>query len=83
LVIIEDTGIGIPLDKLDYIFDPFVSSGNVEETQHSSGLGLAICKEFIQMLGGNIIVESILGKGSKFTLTLPYEYNPAIQPQIR
>ena len=81
--IIEDTGIGIPLDKLDYIFDPFVSSGNVEETQHSSGLGLAICKEFIQMLGGNIIVESILGKGSKFTLTLPYEYNPAIQPQIR
>lgn len=74
-VIIEDTGIGIPADKIDSIFDPFIGSNAGEMTQHSSGLGLAICKEFIQMLNGEITVTSNIKQGTKFMVKIPYEYD--------
>ena len=73
--IIEDSGIGIPQEKIDAIFDPFVTLNENHTERYSSGLGLAICKEFVQMLNGGITVESIVGKGSKFTLSIPYTYN--------
>ncbi len=72
---IEDTGIGIPQDKLNDIFNPFVSLHDEHVDRNSGGLGLAICKEFIQMLRGEIEVTSKVGQGTQFSIVIPYEYN--------
>lgn len=73
--IIEDTGIGIAEDKLADIFNPFVSLDQVHSDRYSSGLGLAICKEFIQMLGGRIDVSSSVGQGTQFVVLIQYKYD--------
>jgi signal transduction histidine kinase len=76
IISVEDTGIGIPEDKLDYIFNKFTQ---VEEsdtrTFGGTGLGLALCKQLCSLMGGSISVRSTLGKGSTFyvCLDLPYE----------
>ncbi len=69
-VLISDTGPGIPPDKLKRIFDPFFTTKKLGE---GTGLGLAICFTILESLGGNIRVESEVGKGSTFIITLPYE----------
>ncbi len=69
LIEIKDTGMGIPEDKLQLIFDEFYQ---VEGGKHGgTGLGLAIAKRLVEEHGGNIWVESQLGKGSTFYFTLP------------
>ena len=69
LVKISDTGMGIPADKLQMIFDEFYQ---VEGGKHGgTGLGLAIAKRLVEEHGGNIWAESQLGKGSTFYFTLP------------
>ena len=69
LVEIKDTGMGIPEDKLQMIFDEFYQ---VEGGKHGgTGLGLAIAKRLVEEHGGNIWVESQLGKGSTFYFALP------------
>jgi signal transduction histidine kinase len=69
LLEIKDTGMGIPEDKLQMIFDEFYQ---VEGGKHGgTGLGLAIAKRLVEEHGGNIWVESQLGKGSTFYFTLP------------
>jgi signal transduction histidine kinase len=69
LIEITDTGMGIPEDKLQMIFDEFYQ---VEGGKHGgAGLGLAIAKRLVEEHGGNIWVESQLGKGSTFYFTLP------------
>jgi signal transduction histidine kinase len=69
LIEIRDTGMGIPEDKLQAIFDEFYQ---VEGGKHGgTGLGLAIAKRLVEEHGGNIWVESQLGKGSSFYFTLP------------
>ncbi len=69
---ISDTGSGIPADKLETIFDPFVQ---VDRTLSSPdigvGLGLAISRELARGMGGDLVVESTQGVGTTFTLTLP------------
>ena len=69
---IEDNGVGMPEDKIEKLFkiDENISS---EGTLHEkgTGLGLIICKEFINLNGGEVVVESVLNEGSKFTLKLP------------
>ncbi|MDR3609573.1 MAG: HAMP domain-containing sensor histidine kinase [Ignavibacteriaceae bacterium] len=72
---IEDSGPGIPEEKLKGIFDPFVSMNEGDKVTFSSGLGLSICKDFINMLNGEIKVESTIGKGTKFIFKIPYRYN--------
>jgi signal transduction histidine kinase len=69
---IADTGIGIPPDKLNIIFDEFrqVSEGTTR-IYDGNGLGLAIAKKIIEQMHGFIAVESQVGKGSKFTIHLP------------
>ena len=70
LLEIKDTGMGIPEDKLQMIFDEFYQ---VEGGKHGgTGLGLAIAKRLVEEHGGNIWVESQLGKGSTFYFTLPF-----------
>lgn len=69
---VADTGIGIPGDQLEKIFDRFyrVDSSRARATG-GSGLGLAIAKEIVEGYGGIISVESLLEKGTKFRITLP------------
>jgi len=68
---VKDTGSGIAPEFLEHIFDTYVSQDAVR--QQGYGLGLALCKIIVEKLGGTIKVDSILGKGSTFTFTLPFE----------
>ncbi|MEO7714487.1 MAG: ATP-binding protein [Gemmatimonadaceae bacterium] len=72
LVRVTDSGIGIPPEKLDVIFDPFVQVKSDTLGQQSGvGLGLAISQGLARGMHGDLTVESTLGEGSRFTLTLP------------
>jgi signal transduction histidine kinase len=69
---VRDTGLGIPPDKLHSIFDPFVQvDTSRNRTAEGTGLGLAISRELARGMGGDLVVESAIGVGSTFTLTLP------------
>ncbi|MGH2643378.1 MAG: ATP-binding protein, partial [Chitinophagaceae bacterium] len=70
---VKDTGIGIPLDKIDTIFENFTqSSSDTTRKYGGTGLGLAIVKQLINLQGGDIHVESEVNKGSRFYLTISY-----------
>jgi PAS domain S-box-containing protein len=69
---VQDTGIGIPADKLSGIFDPFVQvRSDLNRPHEGTGLGLAISRDLARGMHGDLVVESTLGAGSTFTLTLP------------
>ena len=69
---VRDTGVGIPADKLEAIFEPFVQvDSRYTRTRDGVGLGLAISRDLARGMGGDLSVESTLGVGSTFTLTLP------------
>jgi len=69
---IEDNGIGIPGDQLDRIFDRFTQvEGSATRRYEGSGIGLALVKEIVTLHEGKIAVDSELGRGSTFTITLP------------
>lgn len=84
---VSDTGIGIPKDKLDLIFNRFYQLNHLKDRKAGgTGLGLAISKNLVKLLGGKIWVESIQGKGSKFSIKIPVEsikkqVNPAFKPE--
>jgi signal transduction histidine kinase len=72
LISIRDTGIGMKPDMLDNIFKIGANTKrDGTEGEHSSGLGLLLCKEFVEKQGGEIWVESIEGEGSAFHFTVP------------
>lgn len=74
VVTVEDKGLGISPDDLKRIFEPFFRSPAVTGEQiHGSGLGLSIVKSIAEAMGGNLTVQSDLGKGSSFSLHLPAE----------
>ncbi|GLU44308.1 tetratricopeptide repeat protein [Allomuricauda sp. NBRC 101325] len=69
---ISDTGIGIPKDKMDSIFDSFEQvDGSTEREYGGTGLGLSVTKKLVELHGGTITVDSEKGKGSIFTFTMP------------
>jgi len=71
---VADTGIGIEADSLEKIFEPFVQARSRGQTDRpGTGLGLTICKELSELMGGRIEVESKLGAGSTFRLYLPLQ----------
>jgi PAS domain S-box-containing protein len=72
LVSVSDTGIGIPGDHLERIFEPFVQARRaVNPSDHGFGLGLAISRQLARAMGGDLTVRSAVTEGSTFTLTLP------------
>jgi PAS domain S-box-containing protein len=71
-VSVTDTGTGIPADRLDSIFEPFVQvHADLTRTAQGTGLGLAISRDLARAMGGDLTARSRLGEGSEFTLTLP------------
>ncbi|MCP2727046.1 response regulator [Limnofasciculus baicalensis] len=75
-ITISDTGIGIPPDKIDRIFESFEQAdASTARIYGGAGLGLAITKQLVELHGGTIYVESIVGEGSRFTFTLPVSEN--------
>jgi len=70
-VSVGDNGVGIAPENLDRIFEPFFSTTDASKGDGGYGLGLAICRQMIESLGGSIAVTSHLDKGAVFTLSLP------------
>ena len=76
-IAVSDTGVGIPEDKLDVIFDPFVQvDASLTRSRQGAGLGLAISRDLARAMGGDIAAASTVGVGSTFTLTLPCVQSP-------
>ena len=72
IICVSDTGIGIPNDCLNLIFDNFQQiDNNLDIFDKGSGIGLSLCKALIELHKGSICVESEVGRGSKFTIKLP------------
>jgi len=74
LIMVHDTGTGIAPDQLDRLFDEFAQMHKKDKVRTGWGLGLAICRRLVEILEGSITVQSVLGEGSTFTLTIPSRY---------
>lgn len=72
-ICVRDTGPGISAENMKVIFEPFSQAGSIQKRAGGSGLGLTISREFIQMHRGRMWVESELGRGSSFFLTIPID----------
>jgi signal transduction histidine kinase len=69
---VSDSGIGIPPEQLRLIFEPFYTTKEPDEHgRGGNGLGLSVCRQIIEQHQGRIRVESLVGKGSTFTVKLP------------
>lgn len=78
---VTDSGIGMPPDAVDTIFEPFHQLDGSERRKYKgTGLGLAISKRLVDALGGTIDVDTELGKGSTFTVKLPRAHVPSPRP---
>lgn len=71
--IVNDTGIGIPANRINSLFQSFTQmTDSTARVYGGTGLGLALCKTFVEKMGGHIDVESILGTGTTFTFLIPF-----------
>ena len=73
MITVIDSGIGIPEDELERIFEPFYQAENFLTRHHrGTGLGLPLARQMVELMGGSLDVEPTPGKGSTFTVTLPH-----------
>jgi len=82
-VIIKDTGIGIPDDKIDLIFEKYTQAEVSKSLEASgTGLGLPICKHLCKMMGGHISVSSQFGESTEFRIEIPFEIKTVIPSKL-
>jgi signal transduction histidine kinase len=80
---VSDTGIGIAAEHLPNLFADFVQIDvRLQKRLRGSGLGLSLARKFAELLGGRVAVESELGKGSRFSVTLPVRFTPADDARV-
>ena len=80
---IRDSGVGIASEYLDHLYSPFSQEDlNLSRNYEGNGLGLAITKRYIEKLGGSLIVDSIKGVGTTFTITLPLSKRSKIKEGV-
>jgi len=79
MIIMADSGYGIPDDKLDIIFEPFFTT---KERGKGTGLGLSVSYGIIQQHNGNLSVSSQPGTGTTFYITLPVDYNNSLTSAV-
>ncbi|HWP31554.1 MAG TPA: ATP-binding protein [Fimbriimonadales bacterium] len=78
---VKDTGVGIPKEQIEHIFDSFTQADDSLRRRHGgTGLGLTIAKNLVEMMQGTIIVESEVKRGSTFTIILPFEEKESSKP---
>jgi len=78
-IVISDTGIGIGKERIRTIFEPFEQAdAAIARKYGGTGLGLTICKNMIEMQNGELLVQSEEGKGSKFTIRIPYQLSTEV-----
>jgi len=70
-VSVSDTGVGIAPEEQEAVFEEFRQVGTAEKKAEGTGLGLTLCRKFIELHGGRIWVKSQVGEGSTFTFTIP------------
>ena len=70
---VTDTGVGIAPEDHEAVFEEFRQVGRTDKKAEGTGLGLALCRRFVELHGGRIWVKSQLGAGSTFTFTLPLD----------
>ncbi len=80
---VEDSGPGIAADALDDVFEAFVQKTDGQQLQEGTGLGLALCKQFAELMGGELSLNSKVGKGSVFYFEIPVQVAAADQVQSR
>ena len=80
---VADTGVGIPYEQLESIFEDFVQIDTpLQRRFRGAGLGLALCKRLAEVLGGRVEVESEVGRGSLFSVTIPIHFTPPATPAV-
>jgi signal transduction histidine kinase len=83
VVSVEDTGEGIPPDELEHVFERFYRADPSRDRRSGgAGLGLAIVRELVVAMGGDVSAESTVGEGSRFSFTLPLAQEEAHQPNL-
>lgn len=80
-IAVRDTGVGIPADRLDAVFEQYTQAESSTTRRFGgTGLGLSISKQLVELMGGSITVDSVVGRGTTFTVRLPL---PALMPAER
>ena len=77
---VTDTGAGLPAEKLAQLFQPFNRLGQETDVEEGTGIGLVVCKRLIELMGGMIGVESVVGQGSVFWIELNITAAPQLTP---
>ncbi|MEJ1958439.1 MAG: ATP-binding protein [Nitrosomonadales bacterium] len=81
-IIVKDSGVGLPPDKVLQLFQPFNRLGQENGTEEGTGIGLVVTKQLVELMGGSITVESTVGVGSEFCIELIRDVTPQLAAGI-